>query len=353
MASKDPRDTLLVEPKSGAPEREQMMFKMSAEEAYELQRMRVISSVQGDLLAWGKKRFWAVTVIVALIGFIGVPALVRDIARGELDEVRRKSAEAEAAAAVAQQALAKAQQDARAATLLAEGFKAKYDEMQESTQVAQARVDDFSDRLSTIRTDADELMAALESLAADIEARSSGVREEAALEIDVLRGQIGLLSDQVSTLTRTAISSQEAEDFKARKDDYSREQMMRKQDFYANRSYRVLVVPYISGEGVSGELTAVLQKSGYEAARGRTGVAMPLRQSDADMAPTIYHAGDGSEVIVDEIVRIVASELEVRPKVKLIEDGSLGSDEIQIVFPVSREEAHRIRPESRGGVRRD
>jgi archaellum component FlaC len=316
MTSDDPRDTIRVERKPDTPQREPMMFQMSAEEAYELQRMRVLSSVQADLLAWGKKRFWAVTIIVALIGFIGVPALVRDIARNELDEARRKSAEAEAAAAVAQEAT----EEARKAAAMA---NKQFDE----------QVQAFRDRLNDINTEAERLTKSLDGLAADIEARASGVREEAALEIDDLRGQIGLLTNQVATLTKEAISSEEAEDFQTRKDVYSREQMMRKEDFYANRNIRVLVVPNDSTGRVSDELVGILQKIGYEAARGRRGVETPEPRSIADNVPTIYHVDEGTDPAVEELARLIMDTFEIRPRTETIEDGRLKPDEIHVVFP--------------------
>ena len=62
------------------------LIRISPEEAYALQRLRIQIELQDELYAWAQSRFWIIAIITLLIGFIGVRALVREMMASELKE---------------------------------------------------------------------------------------------------------------------------------------------------------------------------------------------------------------------------------------------------------------------------
>src|SRR5690349_1340596 len=78
---------------------------LSAEEQYQLLKLRALRDIEDEIIKWAQTRFWVIAVLSILVGFVGVRALVREMLSAELKDAMRASADAQAAAGQGREAI--------------------------------------------------------------------------------------------------------------------------------------------------------------------------------------------------------------------------------------------------------
>ena len=192
-------------------------LQLSNDEIYALQKLRIQKDLETEILSWFQSRFWFISIITIIIGFVGVRSLVREFVSSEIKEAMRASAEAQAAASSARELI----KDVRVES------------------------DNYRNLVDTASVAANQVNIRLEELSSRID--SEGERSVAAAEIKItaLNHQVVELQNLISTLATDSVKSRsEIERSKDRLEKSSIEAKLSEEIFSSNADTRITIVQF-------------------------------------------------------------------------------------------------------------
>jgi hypothetical protein len=268
------------------PSTDKTRITVPAEEAYALQRIKVLQDVQDELLRWIKHRFWVVALLLAVLGFFGVNQLARVFIEKELVKAQTEVLEAVKAAALAK----KATDDAGTQT---ETYARTVGDLQSKAQAVDGQFLQVRQR---------------------IEEDSRNVKVGAQRDAQVLTDRVVRLEQLVGRVADASRASQEAVD--AYRKDISAKQAAAQTEakrFAENSEYRVTVYFGEIHKAVAARAVDTLAAAGFKAS------SSPLSFSVA--MPTFGVGLLGSELqLSDYLVRVntIRYSADASPKVETV-----------------------------------
>jgi hypothetical protein len=149
---------------------------LTTEELYDLQRLKLRSEIQAELVEWAQVRFWFIAIAALLIGFFGVRSFVRELISSELRSATEASVEAQ--------------------IVTEQGRKAISD--------LKSQTDQYELGVSELRRVADSTVFEFEAFQNTISAESIRSRQTSELQLDALKEQVTELGTIVETLSDDA-----------------------------------------------------------------------------------------------------------------------------------------------------
>jgi hypothetical protein len=216
--------------------------EMSAEKAYYLQRTQVLGELQQELLKWAKTRFWVVTAVVVLVGFLGSGLLIRETVR---TLVEKQIADANTAAIIAKEAATRAALATEEITKQAQTYVKTVTELQEKASQVDAQFVSVRQRL---------------------EAESANVKAGAAREAKDITTRLGRLESLVAGLAkqpqvdRQAVAAYQSDIVKLRESAFAEGKR-----FAENSTYFVSIYYNEKTAAIAPKVVEILTQAGFKA----------------------------------------------------------------------------------------
>lgn len=221
------------------------------ERQYYLRRTQLLNELQGELLSWGRRQFWLVSLIVGVLaigGYFGVANLVqstvREVVEREAGQMRREAWEAAKAAALAQESTAKARTATEEATKRTEAYAETVGALQE--------------RAKQVDT---QFLAVLQRL----EAESANLRVAAAKDVKDVTARLARLEELVAKMARDSEASRQAvETYQKEVAALKAAAQAEASRFASNAAYRVTVYFNDSTRDLSAKAVEILAQAGFK-----------------------------------------------------------------------------------------
>lgn len=254
------------------------LYGLPQGEIYELEKLRMRSELQEEVVYWAQQRFWIIALAVLIIGFFGTRAFVREFVSSELKDAMRAAAEAQAASVSARESIKEVRAEAN-----------KYKDLVEAASETAASV---NERLKELGSRID----------------SEGARSIAAADI-----KVSSINKQLEELERTVsqLASDSERNRKILLDAESRLEKARENakatenEFEANSAFNVTVVQFSNPKSglIAGEIGAKLTSSGFKVSKSTWGKSVPNTTKGARVSyqPIAKHKAEEISGIAREI----------------------------------------------------
>lgn len=290
--------------------------EMPAEQAYFLQRTQVLHEVQGELLAWGKRRFWVISFVVVAVGALGGYAFIKETVRSfverEVGKVERETREASKAAVLAQDSAAKA----RAAT-----------------EEAAKQAETYGRTVGALQERAKEVDALFLGVRQRVDAESGSLKVRAEKDVKEISDRLNRLDELVASLAKESQASRQALDaYRKELAEMKASAQAERGRFAANAEYRVTVYFNDKTKNLSDRVVERLRQAGFKtSAQAMKEVAEILPKLPSIAGPrvtavnSITYTPDAK--MKAEEVRDLVAPLVLAGRLKLVEKLLLAGDQ--------------------------
>lgn len=271
--------------------------RVSATELEELRRLRIVEEAKNELVAWGRRWATIFTIIVVVVGLIGLNVIVATVIRGfvqeDIEEARKS------------------------AIVATESSKGARIEMEKATKAAQQYVG----QLQQMKGEADKIAKTLKRLQASLEGKGRSVREEARLLTADLGNRLGVLEKNLAEVI-AAESESKAAEFRTDTDRLEREAANRRVLFQDNSEYTAQIAFYESTNSKADPIAGALEQIGFQ-----TAITAATQTPEKDTGVPIGAFSEATKVIIahDE-----GEELKAGIVAKTV-DSVLGKGSVQII----------------------
>ncbi|MBW7989407.1 MAG: hypothetical protein FVQ84_05230 [Planctomycetes bacterium] len=272
-------------------ERKDTIPEATSQEMYELLKIRALESIKADLLAWAKRRFWIVALVLAGVGYFGGSNLI-EIAlqkrvQHELDRMRDVTQQTELAGRLAEERAEAATTTAREADEQAKAYTKTVSELQQEINSLKKSAQVITERYFELDGEAGNIRGIIVK---DI----NGLR----VRLESIEGFVAKLAKETAGASPDVLVTFEAEIKKVRRAAENLEKQ-----FKENSQYRVNIYFTERTKDLSANVFEKLMEVGYKTSTLAMAQARQLLRAVQSDVPLIHMraASDLSTLKVDVI----------------------------------------------------
>ena len=264
-------------------------IKLSNDELYALQKLKIQNELENEILSWLQSRFWFISIVTIVIGIFGIRALVRELVSSEIREAMRASAEAQAAANSAR----------------------------ESIKDLRTETENYKDLVNSASTAAEQVNIQLEELGSRIDSEGERSIAAAELKISAINHQVEELQNLISKIAEDSGKSRaEVEASKHRLEISLKNAKLSEEKFSNNSETNVTIVPFENkdSKSIADNISSKLTHSGFKTTHSPWGGTR--RQSGGFRIAYMEHAKDKA-IYIKGVIEKVLEKMGIEEPIKM------------------------------------
>lgn len=303
-------------------------MEIPPEEQYQLQKLKILTEVQDDLVLWAKKKVSIFLAVIAVVGLFGAGGFIT-LTVGEKIEKEMQAVDGRVLDAV--KSAVQAETSAKQATEFAES------ERRRLTKSANG----LEEVVKRIQSEAETIENKLKNLAASIEGSSENVRGEAVLLTSELEKRIQNLEEATQSIAAN-VEKDVAREIKNNAAALQEKAQIAKKTYNENGKYQIQIIATGNNVKLAEKMQSTLRKKGYRIRifdkryasdfKSQLFIDWGIKLEDLDEQITIMHASDN--ISKSEAVRAVLKNMEGVADVKLkVDIESKSKYHIGVILP--------------------